>query len=113
VDRYKLLAFVLSAALAGLAGGLKAITLQLASLSDVHWTMSGEVVLMTLLGGIGTLFGPIVGAGIIVLIQDYLAETGAWVTIITGGIFVVCVMLFRRGIAGELPRLLALVKKPS
>ena len=113
VDRYKLLAFVLSAALAGLAGGLKAITLQLASLSDVHWTMSGEVVLMTLLGGIGTLFGPIVGAGVIVLIQDYLAETGAWVTIITGGIFVVCVMLFRRGIAGELPRLLALVKKPS
>ena len=113
VDRYKLLAFVLSAALAGLAGGLKAITLQLASLSDVHWSMSGEVVLMTLLGGIGTLFGPIVGAGVIVLIQDYLAETGAWVTIITGGIFVVCVMLFRRGIAGELPRLLALVKKPS
>ena len=113
VDRYKLLAFVLSAALAGLAGGLKAITLQLASLSDVHWSMSGEVVLMTLLGGIGTLFGPIVGAGVIVLIQDYLAETGAWVTIITGAIFVVCVMLFRRGIAGELPRLLALVKKPS
>lgn len=102
VDLYKLVAFILSAALAGLAGGTKAIVFQLASLTDVHWSMSGEVVLMTLLGGIGTMFGPIVGAALVVTIENYFAQTGAWVTIITGGIFVLCVLSFRRGIVGEL-----------
>jgi branched-chain amino acid transport system permease protein len=105
VDRYKLAAFVLSAGLAGLAGGTKAIVFQLASLTDVHWSMSGEVVLMTLLGGIGTVFGPIVGAVLIDTIENFLAQTGAWVTIITGAIFVVCVLVFRRGIVGEVARL--------
>lgn len=100
-DRYKMLAFVLSAALAGLAGATKAIVFQLASLSDVHWTMSGEVVLMTLLGGMGTIFGPVVGAFIIIAMQSYLAELGSWVTIVQGFIFVVCVLAFRRGIMGE------------
>ncbi|HYC36571.1 MAG TPA: branched-chain amino acid ABC transporter permease [Usitatibacter sp.] len=101
-ERYKLLAFVLSAGIAGLAGATKAIVFQLASLSDVHWTMSGEVVLMTLLGGMGTIFGPVVGAFIIIAMQSYLAELGAWVTIVQGVIFVVCVLAFRRGIVGEL-----------
>ena len=101
-DRYKLLAFVLSATLAGLAGAVKAIVFQLASLTDVHWTMSGEVVLMTLLGGMGTIFGPVVGAFIIVALESYLAGFGEWVTVITGAIFVVCVLAFRRGIVGEL-----------
>ena len=101
-DRYKLLAFVLSATLAGLAGATKAIVFQLASLTDVHWTMSGEVVLMTLLGGMGTIFGPVVGALVIVGLQNYLAPFGQWVTVITGVIFVVCVLAFRRGIVGEL-----------
>src|SRR5690606_22625433 len=100
VNRYKLATFVLSATLAGLAGGTKAIVFQLASLTDVHWMMSGEVVLMTLIGGMGTVFGPIVGAAIIVGMQNYLATFGAWVTIIQGAIFVVCVMLFREGIVG-------------
>src|SRR5207249_2201051 len=97
-ERYKLLAFVLSATLAGLAGATKAIVFQLASLTDVHWTMSGEVVLMTLLGGMGTVFGPVVGALVIVGLQNYLAPLGQWVTVITGLIFVVCVLAFRRGI---------------
>ena len=101
-DRYKLLAFVLSAALSGLAGATKAIVFQLASLTDVHWEMSGEVVLMTLLGGMGTIFGPVVGALVIVGLQNYLAPLGQWVTVITGVIFVVCVLAFRRGIVGEL-----------
>ena len=101
-DRYKLLAFVLSATLAGLAGALKAIVFQLAALTDVYWTMSGEVVLMTLLGGMGTIFGPVVGAFLIVALENYLAGLGEWVTIITGIIFVVCVLAFRRGIVGEL-----------
>jgi branched-chain amino acid transport system permease protein len=101
-ERYKLLAFVLSATLAGLAGATKAIVFQLASLTDVHWTMSGEVVLMTLLGGMGTVFGPVVGAFIIVGLENYLSSFGEWVTVITGGIFVVCVLAFRRGIVGEL-----------
>ncbi len=83
-DRYKLLAFVLSAALAGLAGATKAIVFQLASLTDVHWTMSGEVVLMTLLGGLGTVFGPVVGALVIVAMENYLAQLGAWVTVVQG-----------------------------
>ncbi|HEX7328194.1 MAG TPA: branched-chain amino acid ABC transporter permease [Casimicrobiaceae bacterium] len=101
-DRYKLLAFVMSATLAGLAGAVKAIVFQLASLTDVHWTMSGEVVLMTLLGGMGTLFGPVVGAFVLVALENYLAFLGEWVTVITGGIFVICVLAFRRGIVGEI-----------
>jgi branched-chain amino acid transport system permease protein len=101
-DRYKLLAFILSATLAGLAGATKAIVFQLASLTDVHWTMSGEVVLMVLLGGMGTIFGPVVGAFVIIALENYLAPYGQWVTIITGAIFVVCVLAFRRGIVGEL-----------
>ena len=101
-DRYKLLAFVLSATLAGLAGATKAIVFQLASLTDVHWSMSGEVVLMTLLGGMGTIFGPVVGAFVIAGLENYLAGFGEWVTIITGAIFVVCVLAFRRGIVGEI-----------
>jgi len=101
-DRYKLIAFILSATLAGLAGAVKAIVFQLASLTDVHWTMSGEVVLMTLLGGMGTIFGPVVGAFIIIALESYLAAFGEWVTVITGAIFVVCVLAFRRGIVGEL-----------
>jgi len=101
-DRYKLLAFVLSATLSGLAGATKAIVFQLASLTDVYWTMSGEVVLMTLLGGMGTIFGPVVGAFTIISLENYLAGFGQWVTVITGAIFVVCVLAFRRGIVGEL-----------
>ena len=102
VDRFKLIAFVLSAALAGLAGATKAIVFQLASLTDVAWQMSGEVVLMTLVGGLGTVFGPIVGAGIIITMQNYLAGFGEWVLVIQGAIFVVTVLLFRRGIVGEI-----------
>lgn len=105
-DRYKLIAFVLSAALSGLAGGTKAIVFGMATLTDVHWTMSGEVVLMTLVGGMGTIFGPVVGATVIVTMQNYLAPFGQWVLVIQGAIFVVCVLLFRRGIIGELGRLL-------
>jgi branched-chain amino acid transport system permease protein len=101
-DHYKLLAFVLSAALSGLAGSVKALVFQLASLTDVHWTMSGEVVLMTLVGGLGTLFGPVVGAFVIIAMESYLAELGAWVTIVQGVVFVCCVLAFRRGIVGEL-----------
>ena len=105
-DKFKHRAFVISAALAGLAGSTKAIVFQLASLTDVHWSMSGEVVLMTIVGGLGTIFGPIIGAAVIVTMQNYLAEFGAWVTVIQGAIFVVCVLLFRRGIIGELGALL-------
>jgi branched-chain amino acid transport system permease protein len=101
-DRYKLVAFVLSATLAGIAGATKAIVFQLASLTDVHWTMSGEVVLMTLVGGLGTVFGPVLGAFVIVSMENYLAEFGQWITVIQGGIFVACVLLFRRGIIGEI-----------
>lgn len=106
VDHYKLAAFVMSGALAGLAGATKALVFQLASLSDVHWSMSGEVVLMTLVGGLGTVFGPVAGAAIIVTMQNYLAELGAWVTIVQGFIFVACVLLFRRGVVGEIARFL-------
>lgn len=101
-DKFKHRAFVLSAALSGLAGGTKAIVFQLASLTDVHWAMSGEVILMTLVGGLGTIFGPVVGAAVIVTMQNYLAELGSWVSLIQGAIFVVCVLLFRRGIVGEI-----------
>jgi branched-chain amino acid transport system permease protein len=99
-NRYKLAVFVMSATLAGTAGATKAIVFQLASLTDVYWTMSGEVVLMTLLGGMGTVFGPLVGAAIIVTMQNYLATFGAWVTVIQGTIFVIAVLLFREGIVG-------------
>jgi branched-chain amino acid transport system permease protein len=105
-ERYKLVAFVLSATLAGLAGATKVLVFQLASLTDVHWTMSGEVVLMTLVGGLGTVFGPVVGAFIIEAMQNYLAGFGQWVTVIQGVIFVICVLLFRRGIVGEIARAL-------
>jgi branched-chain amino acid transport system permease protein len=101
-DRYKLVAFVLSATLAGVAGATKAIAFQIASLTDVHWTMSGEVVLMTLVGGLGTVFGPVVGAFVIVVMQNYLTVVDQWVTVIQGAIFVACVLLFRRGIIGEI-----------
>src|ERR1700730_3352862 len=108
-EQYKLLAFVLSATLSGLAGGTKAIVFQLSSLTDVHWSMSGEVVLMTLLGGLGPVFGPVVGALIVVSLENYLSQLGAWVTVVQGVIFVVCVLTFRRGVVGELARL---IKKP-
>ena len=101
-DHFKLMAYVLSAGFAGLAGAVKALLFQLASLTDVYWTMSGEVVLMTLLGGMGTLFGPVVGAAIIITMQNYLAQLGAWVTVVQGVIFVVCVLAFRRGVVGEI-----------
>jgi branched-chain amino acid transport system permease protein len=107
--RYKFLAYLLSGTLSGLAGATKAIVFQLASLTDVHWSMSGEVVLMTLLGGLGTVFGPVVGALTVVSMENYLAQLGAWVTVVQGTIFVVCVLAFRRGIVGELARL---IKKP-
>lgn len=108
-DKFKLLAYVLSGTLAGLAGATKSLVFQLATLTDVHWSMSGEVVLMTLLGGLGTIFGPVVGAAIIITMQNYLAQLGAWVTIVQGVIFVVCVLAFRRGVIGELANWL---KKP-
>jgi branched-chain amino acid transport system permease protein len=103
-NQYKLLIFVLSTTLAGLAGSTKAIVFQLASLTDVHWSMSGEVVLMTLVGGMGTIFGPIFGALVIVAMENYLATLGAWVTIVQGVVFVVCVLLFREGIVGLFSR---------
>ncbi|MDI1273147.1 branched-chain amino acid ABC transporter permease [Polaromonas sp.] len=103
VDRYKLLAFVLSAALAGLAGSLKTLVMGFATLSDAHWSMSGEVILMTLLGGVGTFFGPVFGAGIVISLQNMLADkVGSWVTVIIGVIFVMCVLAFRKGVVGEL-----------
>jgi branched-chain amino acid transport system permease protein len=108
VDQYKLAAFVMSATLVGLAGATKAIVAQNASLTDVHFSMSGEVVLMTLVGGLGTLFGPVVGAFVIIAMQNYLAGFGQWVTVIQGVIFVICVLAFRRGIVGEIAHKLKL-----
>jgi branched-chain amino acid transport system permease protein len=105
-DQYKFVAFVLSGTLAGFAGSLKVFVAQNASLTDVHWSMSGEIVLMTLVGGLGTIFGPVVGAFIIIAMQQYLAGFGQWVTVIQGVIFVSCVLLFRRGIVGEIAHLL-------
>lgn len=105
-EDYKLLAFVLSAMLAGVAGATKSLVFGIATLTDVHWSMSGEVVLMSLVGGLGTIFGPMVGAAVIVTMQNYLAEMGAWVTVIQGGIFVACVLVFRRGLVGEIGHLL-------
>jgi branched-chain amino acid transport system permease protein len=101
-DQYKLLAFILSGTLAGFAGSLKVFVAQNASLTDVHWSMSGEIVLMTLVGGLGTIFGPVVGAFVITAMQQYLAGYGQWVTVIQGVIFVACVLAFRRGIIGEI-----------
>ncbi|NSZ76962.1 branched-chain amino acid ABC transporter permease (plasmid) [Agrobacterium tumefaciens] len=112
-NRYKHLAFVLSAAIAGLAGATKALVFQLASLTDVHWTMSGEVVLMTLIGGLGTTLGPVVGAIIIVAMQTYLAESGSWVTAIQGATFIVCVLMFREGIVGAVWKLRANERLPE
>jgi len=105
-DRYKLLAFVLSATFAGAAGATKALVFQLASLTDVDWPMSGEVILMTLVGGLGTLFGPVAGAFFMVSLENYLTTIGQWVFVVQGAIFVVCVLLFRRGIIGEVAHLL-------
>ena len=104
VDRYRLAVFVMSATLAGLAGSTKAIVFQLASLTDVHWTMSGEVVLMTLIGGMGTMFGPTVEALVFVALEFYLSSIGSWVTVVEGAVFVVCVLAFREGIVGVLAR---------
>jgi branched-chain amino acid transport system permease protein len=105
VDRYKLMAFVLSATFAGVAGATKALVFQLASLTDVDWPMSGEVVLMTLVGGLGTVFGPAAGALFMVTLENYLTTIGQWVFVVQGVIFVVCVMVFRRGIVGEIAHL--------
>ncbi len=110
VDRFKLAAFVLSATLAGFAGALNALVLQIASLTNVHWHTSGEVVLMTLIGGMGTIWGPVAGAFLLTMLQNYLAQTGSWITIIQGLVFVACVLLFRQGIAGALAPLL---RKPA
>ncbi|HEY2419757.1 MAG TPA: branched-chain amino acid ABC transporter permease [Steroidobacteraceae bacterium] len=103
VNRYKLMAFVLSATLSGLAGSLKALVLGFVTLSDVLQANSGEVILMTLLGGTGTFFGPIIGAALVVTLQEYLSDVvGGWVTVIIGAVFIICVLAFRRGIVGEL-----------
>lgn len=104
VDRFKLMAFVLSAALSGTAGATKSVVFQFASLTDVHWQTSGEVILMTLLGGMGTILGPVVGAVGIVTMQNQLSSLGSWVTAVIGAVFVVCVLLFRRGFVGEIAR---------
>lgn len=101
-DQYKLMAYILSGTLAGLAGATKVFVAQNASLTDVHWSMSGEVVLMTLVGGLGTFFGPVVGAFIVIAMQQYLASFGQWVMVIQGVIFVICVLAFRRGVVGEI-----------
>lgn len=105
VEKYKLASFVLSAVLSGLAGATETLVFQLAALTNVHWYTSGEVVLMTLLGGMGTVFGPVVGAAVVVTLQNYGGELGEWVTVLTGVIFVVCVLVFRRGIVGEIAAL--------
>jgi branched-chain amino acid transport system permease protein len=109
VEHYKLALFVLSTVIASLAGATKAIVFQLASLTDVHWSMSGEVVLMTLVGGLGTVFGPMVGAAVIVTMQNYLATLGAWVLVVQGVIFVLCVLAFREGIVGLISKI---IKRP-
>jgi branched-chain amino acid transport system permease protein len=105
-EQYKLVAFILSGTIAGFAGSLKVFVAQNASLTDVHWSMSGEIVLMTLVGGLGTVFGPVVGAFVIIAMQQYLASFGQWVQVIQGVIFVACVLLFRRGIIGEIAHFL-------
>jgi branched-chain amino acid transport system permease protein len=117
-DHYKLVVFILSAGLSGLAGSLKTLVFQLASLTDVEWTMSGWVVLMTLVGGLGTVLGPVVGAFFLVAMQHYLAQLGSWVTVVQGIIFVFCVLVFRRGMVGVIatfavPRLKTQAGEPS
>ena len=112
-DQYKLAAFVLSATLAGIAGSTKTLVFQLATLTDVHWHKSGEVILMTLLGGLGTLAGPVVGSGLVVSLSEGLAELGEWVPFILGASFVVCVLAFRRGIVGELQAYLERRRQPA
>src|SRR5699024_1079409 len=104
VSHFKLVAFVISAALSGTAGATETIVFQLASLTGVHWQTSGEVILMTLVGGMGTLLGPVVGAAAIVTLQNQLSSLGSWVTVVIGAVFILCVLLFRRGIVGELFR---------
>ncbi len=99
---YKLIAFIISSFIAGIAGGTKALVFGIATLTDVHFSMSGEVVLMVLLGGLGTIFGPVAGALVVTAMENYLAQFGAWVTVTQGAIFVVCVLAFRRGIIGEI-----------
>lgn len=111
VNLYKIVAFALSGAFAGLAGAMKTLVFQFASLSDVYWHTNGEVVLMTVLGGIGTHLGPPIGAFVVVIIQNYFAEAGAWVTIIQGGVFVAVVLAFRRGIVGEFTHMLPTLRK--
>lgn len=111
VQLYKLAAFIMSAALTGLAGALKALLFQFATLADVTWQMSGEVILMALLGGIGTMAGPVVGSGILVGMQNFLATSGMPVTMVLGGTFMVCVLLFRRGVVGEILHLMERGKK--
>jgi branched-chain amino acid transport system permease protein len=101
-DDYKLIAFVLSSMLAGIAGGMQAIVFGIATLTDVHYSTSGEVVLTTLLGGLGTVFGPVVGAVVNTAMENYLAQFGSWVTVTQGAIFMLCVLAFRRGIIGEI-----------
>jgi branched-chain amino acid transport system permease protein len=101
VDRFKLLAFVISAGVSGLAGSLKALVFQSVTLSDVHWHLSGQVILMTLLGGMGTPLGPLVGATVVVGLENYLSSSGSWATVITGAVFILCVLAFRRGLVGE------------
>ena len=101
-DSYKLIAFILSTFIAGIAGGTKSLVFGIATLTDVHWSMSGEVVLMTLLGGLGTIFGPVMGALVVTTMENYLAPFGAWVTVTQGLIFIACVLAFRRGIVGEI-----------
>ncbi len=101
-DSYKLIAFILSTFIAGIAGGTKSLVFGIATLTDVHWSMSGEVVLMTLLGGLGTIFGPVMGALVVTTMENYLAQFGAWVTVTQGLIFIACVLAFRRGIIGEI-----------
>jgi branched-chain amino acid transport system permease protein len=112
-DHYKLIAFVLSAAIAGLAGATKALVFQLASLTDANWPMSGEVILMTLIGGLGRITGPVVGAVIVVTLENYLARFGGWVTVMQGAVFVLCVLTFREGIVGSLDKLLAAWRRQS
>ncbi|WP_417544731.1 branched-chain amino acid ABC transporter permease [Marinobacter sp.] len=107
VDRFKLLAFIISATIAGLAGATKAIVFQFAALTNAHWQTSGEVILMTLVGGLGTVFGPVVGAITVGALSHELSAFGSWVQVILGTIFVVCVMVFRRGIVGEIQRLVS------
>lgn len=113
VARFKLTVFALSAFLASLAGAMKVVVIEFASLSDVHWHLGGQAILMALLGGVTTFMGPVVGAVIVLLLEEYLAFLGQWVTFITGAIFVVCVMTFRRGILGELPDLLNRLRKKN